>query len=222
MAPATRSGPAWGPSILSALAGKSVLIVEDEPLVALEVHGALSAAGASIISAATASEAIRLIGYAEISAALVDVQLGNENAARVCDLLGATADTLCLLHWPCREDVPRALARRQGADEAGKSRGDHRRPCGCVTQARAVGAHSMATFTVRQGKRYRATIALGMLERFASNGTIASRLQAAGFTEVSVSGNGATRHAEARWPKSDESAEMPAQITAVAELPETA
>ena len=79
----------------------------------------------------------------------------------------------------------------------------------------------MATFTVRQGKRYRATIALGMLERFASNDTIASRLQEAGFTEVSVSGNGATRHAEARWPKPDESAEMPAQITAVAELRET-
>ena len=56
----------------------------------------------------------------------------------------------------------------------------------------------MATFTVRQGKRYRATIALGMLERFASNDIIASRLQEAGFTEVSVSGNGATRHAEAR------------------------
>ena len=80
----------------------------------------------------------------------------------------------------------------------------------------------MPTFTVRQGKRYRATIALGMLERFASNDTIASRLQAAGFTDVSVSGNGATRQAEARWPKPDASAEMPTQITAVAELPGTA
>jgi CheY-like chemotaxis protein len=110
MAPATRSGPAWEPSIPSALAGKSILIVEDEPLVALEVHGALSAAGASIISAATASEAIRLIGYAEISAALVDVQLGNENAARVCELLArrqipfvfytGRAEKTLFAHWP--------------------------------------------------------------------------------------------------------------------------
>ena len=110
MAPATPSDPAWGHKISPVLAGKSILIVEDEPLVALEVHRALSAAGASIISAATASEAIRLIGYAEISAALVDVQLGKESAARVCDLLArrqvpfvfytGRAEKMFLAHWP--------------------------------------------------------------------------------------------------------------------------
>jgi DNA-binding NtrC family response regulator len=43
----------------SALAGRSVLIVEDEPLIALEVHAAFNAAGASIISAADTQEALR-------------------------------------------------------------------------------------------------------------------------------------------------------------------
>ena len=71
----------------SVLLGKSILVVEDEPLVALDVHGALSAACASIISATTAAEAVKLIGFAEISAAIVDVQLGNEDATQVCDQL---------------------------------------------------------------------------------------------------------------------------------------
>jgi len=76
----------------------------------------------------------------------------------------------------------------------------------------------MATFTVRQGKRYRATISLGSLERWASNDTIAERLRAAGFSEVSVSGSGATRMAEGVWPAADASAEMPSQITQVTEI----
>jgi CheY-like chemotaxis protein len=70
-----------------ALAGRSILIVEDEPLVALGVHGALSAAGGSIISAASATEAKSLIGYAEIAAAVVDIRLGGEDASEVCTAL---------------------------------------------------------------------------------------------------------------------------------------
>ena len=95
----------------SALLGKSILIVEDEPLVALGVHSALSAAGASIISAGTAAEAGKLIGFAEISAAIVDVQLGSEDATQVCDQLarrqipfvfytGRADRTFLLAGWP--------------------------------------------------------------------------------------------------------------------------
>ena len=76
----------------------------------------------------------------------------------------------------------------------------------------------MAAFTVHQGKRYRATISLGMLERFASNDIIAGRLRTAGFTDVSVSGAGNTRIAEALWPVADAAAEMPKQIAEVVEL----
>jgi DNA-binding NtrC family response regulator len=70
-----------------ALWRKSILIVEDEPLIALGVHSALKLAGASILSATTVNEATRLIGYAEISAAIVDVRLGPEDASAVCRLL---------------------------------------------------------------------------------------------------------------------------------------
>jgi hypothetical protein len=76
----------------------------------------------------------------------------------------------------------------------------------------------MAIFTVHQGKRYHATITLGFLERFASNDMIADRLREAGFTEVTVTGSGGTREAEAIWPKEDASAEMPAQIQSVTEI----
>lgn len=76
----------------------------------------------------------------------------------------------------------------------------------------------MAVFTVRQGRRYKATISLGMLESFAGNDMIAERLQEAGFAEISVEGNGATRYAEGLWPNGDASAELPAQITAVTEI----
>ncbi len=76
----------------------------------------------------------------------------------------------------------------------------------------------MVTFTVEQGKRYRATIALGWLEAMASNELIASKLAAAGFTEVRVTGSGGSRRAEARWPNPDRGGEMPSQIAAIAEI----
>lgn len=76
----------------------------------------------------------------------------------------------------------------------------------------------MAAFTVQQGRRYRATISLGVLERIASNETIADRLRQAGFAEVRVSGSGGMRHAEGVWPRADATAEMPPQIAEVTEI----
>ena len=73
----------------------------------------------------------------------------------------------------------------------------------------------MAVFTVEQGKQ----ISLRFFERIVSNETIASRLREAGFTDVRVDGSGATRHAQALWPGPDPTAEMPAQIATIAELP---
>ena len=78
----------------------------------------------------------------------------------------------------------------------------------------------MAAFTVRQGRAYRATISLGLIERFASNETIPGKLHDAGFVDVKVTGSGATRIAEARWPAPDATAEIPSQIKSVVELPD--
>jgi hypothetical protein len=76
----------------------------------------------------------------------------------------------------------------------------------------------MAQFTVRQGKRYRATITLSWLESWASNDAIAEKLRAVGFADVSVTGSGYTRIGEATWPGPDTTAEMPSQLAEVKEL----
>lgn len=76
----------------------------------------------------------------------------------------------------------------------------------------------MPTFTVRKDKRYRATIALGVLESWAPNDLIAGKLIEAGFADVAVSGSGSTRTAEALWPSADTTAQMPSQVADVVEI----
>jgi hypothetical protein len=76
----------------------------------------------------------------------------------------------------------------------------------------------MTNVTVRQGKRYRASIKLGLLEQFADNGMIEGKLRAAGFSDVSVSGKGALRTAEAVWPNEDASAPLPSQVSSLVEI----
>ena len=76
----------------------------------------------------------------------------------------------------------------------------------------------MPSFTVRQGKRYRAQLALNFVERFASNETIAKKFREVGFSEVRVSGSGRTRDVEGVWPGENANANMPPQIRTVSEI----
>ncbi|HKA47630.1 MAG TPA: hypothetical protein VKD68_05685 [Methyloceanibacter sp.] len=76
----------------------------------------------------------------------------------------------------------------------------------------------MPAYTVRQGRRYRATISLGWLEQVASNETIADKLRDAGFTEVSVTGDGRMRQAEVLWPGPDATADVPSQVASIDEI----
>lgn len=73
-------------------------------------------------------------------------------------------------------------------------------------------------FTVRRGRRYRATITLGLLEQLAGNALIAAKLGEAGFGEVEVTGEGPTRYAEALWTREDTSAPLPSQVTDITEI----
>lgn len=76
----------------------------------------------------------------------------------------------------------------------------------------------MPKFTVRRGRRYQATLSLGLLESFASNDMVADRLRAAGFSEVDVEGTGASRSARALWANDDATADMPSQVLSVTEI----
>jgi DNA-binding response OmpR family regulator len=64
-----------------------VLVVEDEPLIALDLVDAFEAAGATVLPAARVSEAIRIVGSAHLDAAVVDLHLGDGFADAVCDRL---------------------------------------------------------------------------------------------------------------------------------------
>ena len=79
-----RKGPPVG---RISLVGASVLIVEDEPLIALDLHAALSAAGAGIMAATDTAEALRLIRRNDVNAAVLDIGLGDRDCTAVCQAL---------------------------------------------------------------------------------------------------------------------------------------
>ena len=63
------------------LSGYSVLIVEDEPLIAIDIAQALTSAHASVVVAATLQDGLRLAEHPTLSAAVVDLILGQDDAA---------------------------------------------------------------------------------------------------------------------------------------------
>ena len=72
-----------------------------------------------------------------------------------------------------------------------------------------VASGSAGELTVHQWKRYRATLALGSVERLAGNAQIAQKFRALGFVSVRVSGSGAKRRVEGVWPGKETSANLP-------------
>lgn len=71
----------------------------------------------------------------------------------------------------------------------------------------------MPRFTVQKGKRYRARISLGLLQSVASNEMVADKFREVGFTDVTVTGSGRTRHAKGLWPHDEASAEIPDEVS---------
>ena len=66
------------------LAGRLILVVEDEPVVALEVHQALRDAGAKVIAAGYVESGLYTAEHPNLSAAVVDLGLGDGNGTTVC------------------------------------------------------------------------------------------------------------------------------------------
>jgi len=72
-----------------ALAGRSILVVEDELLVALEIESCLQAAGASMLVARRLREAQALAERPDVSAAVLDFGLGHGDTGALCEHLNA-------------------------------------------------------------------------------------------------------------------------------------
>jgi len=69
------------------LAGRSVLVVEDEPLIALNIIQAFETAGAHVEAARTLAEAKFLVDRDGLSAAVLDFGLGDSEAHALCERL---------------------------------------------------------------------------------------------------------------------------------------
>jgi len=71
----------------SPLRGRSILVVEDEPLIALDIVDCFRQAGASVYSAQNLRDGLRLAHHPDLSAAVVDFGLGDGDGAGLCELL---------------------------------------------------------------------------------------------------------------------------------------
>ena len=69
------------------LAGRSILIVEDEPLIALDIAEGFQNAGASVFSAHNLQDGLRLAGHPDLSAAVVDFGLRDCESTALCERL---------------------------------------------------------------------------------------------------------------------------------------
>lgn len=70
------------------LQGKTVLLVEDEPIVAMLVEDMLAGLGAQVIGpAARLSEAMELARNARFDAVVLDVNLGSDSSEAVAEVL---------------------------------------------------------------------------------------------------------------------------------------
>ena len=73
----------------TSLAGRSILILEDEPLIALDIAEAFARAGAVIVPARSMGNAHDHVEVNSLSAAVVDLRLGDGGADALCAELTA-------------------------------------------------------------------------------------------------------------------------------------
>jgi DNA-binding NtrC family response regulator len=71
------------------LAGRSILIVEDEPLIALDIEQTFAKAGAIVFPARKLSDAHHLVEQNRLAAAVLDFRLGDGDAQVLCARLVA-------------------------------------------------------------------------------------------------------------------------------------
>jgi DNA-binding response OmpR family regulator len=70
-----------------ALAGHTILVVEDEPLIALAIGEDFKAAGATVHTAYNLSEGLRLADHPDLSVAVVDFGLSDGKGSALCERL---------------------------------------------------------------------------------------------------------------------------------------
>ena len=69
------------------LDGRSILVVEDEPVIALDIADAFECAGARVVISRSLSRALALVDADGWSAAVLDPEFGNPGSSRLCEQL---------------------------------------------------------------------------------------------------------------------------------------
>ena len=69
------------------LQGRTILVVEDQPLIALNVAQALEDAGATVTEASNLIQGLALVDNAGLSGAVLDHGLGNDDSSPLCEQL---------------------------------------------------------------------------------------------------------------------------------------
>jgi DNA-binding response OmpR family regulator len=69
------------------LTGQIILVVEDEPLIALDIAHCLQAEGASVKTAHSLAEGLRLAQHPDLSAAILDFGLHDGESTELCERL---------------------------------------------------------------------------------------------------------------------------------------
>jgi DNA-binding NtrC family response regulator len=90
------------------LRGQHVLIVEDEPLIALDLEHALSSAGAQVGISGTVDSALEAAKAPALTAAIVDLRLHGQSVRSVVELL-ATRD-LPFIFYSGNAETPTAAS----------------------------------------------------------------------------------------------------------------
>jgi DNA-binding response OmpR family regulator len=70
-----------------ALSARSILVVEEEPVVALQLEEHFRRAGAKVLAASTLMDTLHLAEHPAVSAAVLNLQLGSDSTRRVCGRL---------------------------------------------------------------------------------------------------------------------------------------
>jgi CheY-like chemotaxis protein len=72
------------------LAGKRVLVVEDEFIILLDIQGILEAAGAaSIVTASRLADALKIVAEQALDVAVLDLKLDKDSSAPIAERLAA-------------------------------------------------------------------------------------------------------------------------------------
>jgi CheY-like chemotaxis protein len=87
------------------LSGQSILVLEDEPLLALELNSTLRDAGATVFVATDGETAIRAIEMLGTSAAVLDINLGQKDCSAVCERLSDVGIPFVFFTGDARPDI---------------------------------------------------------------------------------------------------------------------